>query len=395
MTPKLLVDDNSNAAQRYLTHSMFRYYGKYPPTSTRMLLEILLERGAMGPVVDIMCGSGTTLLETAILSQPAIGIDVNPIAVLASKVKVERCKPEELERHLGWVHSAVRGAIGRTFNLETSLFRSSGDSPLKVDCAAVDDILAQVMAKVGRWFTQEAAIEHAALRVVLGALPDSPASRAMKLAWLRTIRRTSRASARTGRLFLDKQKTPPLPFDVYAKECFRIAKLQAQLPTFEFPIRVIQGSALFLSSLVEPITTVFWHPPYFALYKYSSDVLRLELEWLGSDRKAIASKEIRDGFKTSNPKDVEKYLDDCGAVWQELYRACAPHALAVNADSTLAEKRLGIFSRFAKLAESAGFRVLDVFRRRTTGTAATYHRSANKNIRTREDFIVLFEKPGQ
>jgi site-specific DNA-methyltransferase (cytosine-N4-specific) len=360
-----------------------------------MLLEALWAAGAEGTVVDVMCGSGTTLLEALLAGRSAVGIDVNPISVLISKTKIEKAEIDKVAASLCSISQFAKSTLGVTLQLERPLL--SGKSPNKIRATreAVQQMADATMQRIGRWFSPEAALQHAALKVAIDSMQETPESRLLKLAWLRTVRKSSYASSRTGRLFFDKQKTPKLPFELFVSECSSIEAAQSGLPNFESECSVIQGSALKLTSLTSPIKTAFWHPPYFALYKYSSDVLRLELEWMGADRKLIAGQEIRDGFKTSNPLDAEKYLDDCAAVWREMFAACEQGArgVAINSDSTLAKKPLDIFSKFAESATQAGFVIDKIFRRETVGTQAVYHKSADSEIQTKYDYIILFRKP--
>ena len=65
---------------------------------------------------------------------------------------------------------------------------------------------------------------------------------------------------------------------------------------------------------------LFAHPPYFALYRYSSDVLRFELEWMNYSRKKTAAAEIEDGFKTTDETLVKDYVRDLIAVAVEARR---------------------------------------------------------------------------
>ena len=349
-----------------------------------------------GPVVDIMCGSGTTLLEALLAGRSAVGIDVNPISVLISQAKIERADPQKVASLLCAIQKLAKKCIDVTFDVQRSLFSNSNGVSLTGNKSQVQTVAAEVMEAVGRWFSKEAALQHGLLKLAIQSLPSSPEQRLLLLAWMRTIRKSSFASSRTGRLFLDKQKTPKLPFEIILKECETIVTAQEQLPpAFEADCKIICSSALSLSDVVSNAKTMFWHPPYFALYKYSSDVLRLELEWLGVDRRSLACNEIRDGFKTSNPNDAEKYLSDCAIVWKQMFAACASGArgVAINSDSTLAKKTLNIFNGFAAAASDAGFAIEEVFQRSTNGTAAKYHKSADSEIQTKCDYIVLFKKP--
>jgi DNA modification methylase len=361
-----------------------------------MLLELLWDAGSQGPVVDIMCGSGTTLLESLLAGRSAIGVDVNPVSVLISQTKTEKANTETCSRAMASIRDFLKNVIQCTIKSEQGLFADQPIQCIEVPRKVVEQAEESVVDRIGRWFSPEAAKQHAAIRVALESLTESPETRAIKLAWLRTIRKSSFASSRTGRLFYDKQKTPKLPSDMLWDELSVILSSQSNLPDFpNSTCKVVRGSALRLSTTLKPINTAFWHPPYFALYKYSSDVLRLELEWLGADRKAIVADEIRDGFKTSNPLDANKYLEDCVSVWKELYRACAPGAqgVAINSDSTLAKKTLNIFSRFAEGAVEAGFIIEKIYRRETAGTQAQYHKSADSEIQTKFDYIIHYRKP--
>jgi len=69
----------------YLTHGLHPYPAKFIPHIPRELVAALALPG--WPVLDPMCGSGTTLVEAALQGHTAIGIDINPIAVLAARAK--------------------------------------------------------------------------------------------------------------------------------------------------------------------------------------------------------------------------------------------------------------------------------------------------------------------
>jgi DNA modification methylase len=73
-------------------HSIHPYPCKFPSTVVR---EHLDEIGLS--VLDPFCGSGTTLLESAMLGNSVVGIDVNPIAVLISRAKLASIDAENLE----------------------------------------------------------------------------------------------------------------------------------------------------------------------------------------------------------------------------------------------------------------------------------------------------------
>ena len=65
----------------YLTHSYFRYYGKFPSKIGKLIVEDLDNRHALSPandfVLDNYAGSGTTLVEAKLHGYDSFGIDIN------------------------------------------------------------------------------------------------------------------------------------------------------------------------------------------------------------------------------------------------------------------------------------------------------------------------------
>ena len=69
----------------YLSHSLHPYPAKFPPQLPRTILQQFSVEGET--VLDPFCGSGTTLVESRIFGANAIGVDVNGLSTLLSKVK--------------------------------------------------------------------------------------------------------------------------------------------------------------------------------------------------------------------------------------------------------------------------------------------------------------------
>jgi hypothetical protein len=85
LTPHRLPIDTSFER---LSHYLFRYPAKFhPPVVRSLLLRYTSERDT---VLDPFCGSGTLMVEAAAMGRNSVGIDVDPVAVMVSRVKVHR-----------------------------------------------------------------------------------------------------------------------------------------------------------------------------------------------------------------------------------------------------------------------------------------------------------------
>ena len=84
----------SDADTQYLTHNIHRYSGKFIPQIAQQAIQLLTDPG--DTILDSYMGSGTTLLEAQLSNRNAIGIDLNPLAVLISQVKNMRISKSDI-----------------------------------------------------------------------------------------------------------------------------------------------------------------------------------------------------------------------------------------------------------------------------------------------------------
>lgn len=96
--------NRTRSVNQYLTHWFYPYKGKFHPQMVRALLNIIgLEQG--DTVLDPFVGSGTTAVEAQLLGINCVGVDISPLCVLQSRVKVESV--EVLQKILQWKEKVV------------------------------------------------------------------------------------------------------------------------------------------------------------------------------------------------------------------------------------------------------------------------------------------------
>ena len=372
--PKIPVDDYitinaSNKQQARGPHGLFRFFGKLPPDVTGRVLDLARDvahlRGR-GTVVDVMCGSGTTLIESADRGFSAVGFDVNPVARLYARVKTRSVRSDVYHQYLDQLHALPR-LTGPTADMRFAATRN-----------------------FERWFSRDARIAVGTVAAGIEALPRSRERDLLHAVLLGRLRRISNASERTGRIFYD-----PLSARDGWQEFSDAAKLAVDaVPKTDLSCYVRAGDARRVPLPAESADIVFCHPPYFGLYRYSSDVLRFELELGGFDRKLTAQHEIREGWKSGDQANLDGYISDMGAVFREgtrLLKATGCFAL-VASNSTLGDSLLPVIDRLAVEAAASGLLFAKHYERKTHHGSASYHRSARPDKVIQQDHVLLFTR---
>ena len=84
-----------NRRQYLATHNIHRYPAVFVPELASKIIETFSNEGDV--ILDIFSGSGTTLVESMLLGRKAIGIELNPLALLITKVKTTPIRGDVLE----------------------------------------------------------------------------------------------------------------------------------------------------------------------------------------------------------------------------------------------------------------------------------------------------------
>lgn len=96
---KLIGEDNRLRSEDHAVHNWYRFVLSFPPHLVRTYRERFgMDAGSR--VLDPFCGTGTTIVECQKLGIPSVGLERNPMAYFASRVKVNwEIRPAELIAH--------------------------------------------------------------------------------------------------------------------------------------------------------------------------------------------------------------------------------------------------------------------------------------------------------
>lgn len=86
--------DFKGSNTQYSTHGMHTYLAAMIPPVARRLIEETVPKN--GTILDPFCGGGAVLVESILNKIPAVGIDINPLAILISNAKTQYIAQNQL-----------------------------------------------------------------------------------------------------------------------------------------------------------------------------------------------------------------------------------------------------------------------------------------------------------
>jgi SAM-dependent methyltransferase len=94
-----------------LTHPFHSYPARLHPATARLLVELVaIGADHAAPIVDPFCGSGTSLVEARAAGLRAIGVDLNPLAVLIARAKTWTA-PARRRKELHQIGHEITGLV--------------------------------------------------------------------------------------------------------------------------------------------------------------------------------------------------------------------------------------------------------------------------------------------
>ncbi|MDT8903243.1 DNA methyltransferase [Anaeroselena agilis] len=366
-----------NANTQYLTHNLHRYSGKFIPQIARQAIELL--SSPEETVLDIYVGSGTTLVEAVLAGRHSIGIDLNPLAALISKVKITPIPMERLEK----LTLDFRFLIERLAELDdSSLFAKTSNISLG---------LQQDSRLTDPWFTKwyqlpvlkELIVIHQNIKII----EDKDCRDLALVAFSDIVRRSSNAHNGYPNVMFHRDAKPrPLPGGLFLKSLYDCIQMVQELmiyPFSKYTPEIILGDAANIPLSNSSIDAIVTHPPYIGSIPYA-EYGSLSLKWLGYEPKALDEKLT--GGRRQSKDVVERFCNSYQKAMLEAFRVLKPgRSMFMMVGNPLVKGEIVDLGSITKeLATIAGFNLI------AETTRAGVNRRANK---MGTELLLFFQKP--
>ena len=301
------------ADTRYATHGYHPYSAKYIPQIPQYLISNFSEKNSV--ILDNFMGSGTTLVESKILGRNAIGVDINPLACLISKVKTTNIPKSGLEE-ISLICTSIKEDV-LVLRGDTTLF-SFGDNKLVID----KPISNTLHPNISKWFHDNVIYELFVIKRRIDMTENKDVRDFLLVALSSILRSVSNATSGFGNLMINKHAVPKNR--TYEKFIFAVTDMIKgmsefnRLATNNPEIRIVNHDARRLEFINdETIDFICTHPPYMAAVPYA-EYQKLSLWWLGFSQYELEKRLI--GGRRSRADTPDRFFHDIHMALIEMKR---------------------------------------------------------------------------
>jgi len=315
-----------------LTHQLHPYPAKFIPHIPRTLITHLGIPDQ--PILDPMCGSGTTLVEASASGYPSIGFDLNPIAVLAARAKTSPLDELDLKE------------------IEVYCRRlDSGSGSLPVGCPPT-------FINRDKWFLPHVQAELAAALEGAMELTRVRAHVLVLASFSAIVVPVSNQESETRWCAKPQSIAPGETLTRLARKIRKSVLAAADFARHASgPSVVVRTDSRKLPLCSASIGLVVTSPPYANSHDYYL-YNKLRMFWLGYPVDQVQEAEIGSRNRHSDRRaEVTHYLDAMEDILRESQRVLVPggHAVFVVADSVIRGEFFDMGEEYRKLACNAGF----------------------------------------
>lgn len=280
------------AVTQQATHAIHPYPAKFIPQIPRELLRVLHPHDQTA-VLDPFCGSGTTLVEAALAGVRSVGIDVNPLACLITKVKLTPI------------------AVSLQHHARLVVTEASEGTPVPPP----------PIPRLDHWFQPNVQRVLSALVTHIDRIAETTVRDALRVSLASIIVRVSNQESDTRYAAVQKEITEAdvLKAFLAATRKTELAISRTWGPLFRPPVsEVINHDVLAIdpAAIPAPVSLVITSPPYPNAYEYWL-YHKYRMYWLGMDPQHVRDREIgaRLHYFKRNPQTPEDFERQMGTVF--------------------------------------------------------------------------------
>ena len=326
----------------YLTHSLHPYPAKFPPQLPKTILNKFGKKGQT--VLDPFCGSGTTLVETRIQGLNSIGVDVNGLSVLLSKVKATPLTKVQQELVFNFINSIKK---------QSEHWKRQERSEFKI----------KNIEGLTHWFQDNVAEELTYILKEIDTLMDSNVKDFLKIVLSAIIVRVSNQDSDTRFVAINKDVKDYFTIDLFVSRATEyIKKLEhfSKIVSDSTSLKVFNADSRNLS-FIEPesIDLIITSPPYANTYDYYL-YHKFRKRWLDLDVHFAQYNEIGSRREYSSIKeDASKWNEDLIKCFIQMSIVLKNGSLAfvVIGDSFIKKELIKIDEEIKNFIKLTGFEV--------------------------------------
>lgn len=400
----------------YATHNFHAFPAKFPPQLPRAFIKTLARPGDV--VLDPMVGSGTTLVEAYLAGCAAVGVDIDPLALLHCRVKTQPLPPDALRRTGDAITAAAALALME---------------PGALDAAIAQRFGAKSRAFIDYWFLPATQRELMALLLAVEQCAPPAQRDFFHLAFSSIIITKSGgvslardlAHTRPHRV-IDKQ--PRSAVEQFARRVQQNIRSLRELPSRRIPAQVIQGDARRLPLRANSVDLIVTSPPYASnaidymrAHKFSlvwfghpiDDLSQLRGEYVGGERLSDAeflalppdAQRMVNRLAAADAKKgrvLHKYFSEMKQALAEMYRVLRPDGAAVVVVGTSVMRGVNVETHacLGEIAQKAvGFDLVNIAEReldrnkRMMPARFGKQRGSQIEERMHEEYVIALCKP--
>tara|TARA_Y100000589_G_scaffold132494_1_gene126290 strand:+ start:12604 stop:13917 length:1314 start_codon:yes stop_codon:yes gene_type:complete len=260
------IFDIKTKSVNYLTHSFHKYPGKFIPQIPDWAINKYTSKNNLS-ILDPFCGSGTTLVESLLHNHNAIGIDIDPLSVLISKVKTTPLDIEKLTIIKNWVTDKIKDK-----NIKQRKIPK--------------------IKTLNHWFTDDAIDKLGKIRFIIDEIPNNFSDTKdiqdfLYICFSSIIRKVSNADNQSQKTYVS-HTNPKIPDEVFSSFSKQLELYFVEIIEFSKKIKNVKAEIINNSSTIDlktllndkVIDLIITSPPYIKAIDYIYNQM-VELFWIG------------------------------------------------------------------------------------------------------------------